>query len=142
VLHEKAIHIKNWQEHTINSLWTSNHPSNKTYQKLNAHMHCIFWKSQNHQHPMPFTYSKPNILALIVFRRTYLQKSISHYVFFALFILDYVRKSLNEFNLFFMSPIQLTLFFQMFRGFMIWMDYELLWPQVMLSCLKCSYQNI
>jgi len=32
--------------------------------------------------------------------------------------------------------------FQMFQGLMIRMDYKLFWPQVMLPCLKCSYQCI
>jgi hypothetical protein len=37
----------------IYSLWTSNHPSNKTYQKLNVHMHYKSRQSQNHQHTVP-----------------------------------------------------------------------------------------
>jgi hypothetical protein len=34
------------------------------------------------------------------------------------------------------------LLFKMLQGLMIRMDYELFWPQVMLSCLKYSYKCI
>jgi hypothetical protein len=85
VLHKQAIHAKNQQEHTIYSFLTSNHPSNKTYQKPNVHMHYKSRQSQDHYHIIAlYIYLKPSNLVFMVFRRTYLRESASSATMFFL----------------------------------------------------------